>query len=142
MIITICSSANFYKHVVEIEAELEKLGHQVLIPHSARLMKQTGNFNTAHRTWLQNPKDYHKKTDLIRRHFTEIEKGDVILVVNDEKHGKPNYIGGNVLIEMAIAFYLGKKIYIYNDLPKDTPYDEEIIGMEPTVLKGNLTDLS
>lgn len=139
MIITICSSANFYKHVIELQEVLEKQGHEVLVPHNANEMKKTGSYNTSHRTWLENPDDYHKKTNYMQLHFAEIEKGDVVLVVNDQKHGKLNYIGGNVLIEMAIAFYLGKKIYIYNDLPNNTPYDEEIIGMNPTVLKGDLS---
>ena len=141
MIITICSSANFYKHVVDIEAELVALGFDVLVPHNANEMKKTGDFEPTHRTWLQNPDDYHKKSDYMRRHFDEIEKGDVCLVVNDEKHGKPNYIGGNVLIEMAIAFYLNKSIYIFNGLPEGTPYDEEIIGMNPVVLDGDIQKL-
>jgi hypothetical protein len=139
MIITICSSANFYKHVVELQEELEQAGHTVLIPHNANEMKKTGNFDTSHRTWLQDPNDYHKKTNYMKLHLKEIEKGDVILVVNDEKNGKSNYIGGNVLIEMSIAFYLKKKIYILGDIPDESPYLEEIIGMEPIVLNGQLS---
>lgn len=136
--ITVCSSANFYKKVVEIQATLEKAGHRTIIPHTAEKMKKSGDFDVSHyKTWFAEPGDYHKKAALMRTHFNEIEKGDIILVVNEEKHGQPNYIGGNVLMEMAIAFYLNKPLYILNDVPQASSFLEEILGMEPTVLNGN-----
>jgi hypothetical protein len=141
-IITICSSANFYRQVVEAAAELEKLGYQTIIPITAERMKQTGDYEVDHyRTWLKDASDYHKKTALMRQHFDEVEKGDAILVVNGEKHGTTNYIGGNVLMEMTIAFHLKKPIFILNELPEESNYLEELIGMEPIILHSKLQDL-
>ncbi len=77
----------------------------------------------------------------MRSHFAEVEKSDAILVVNNKKNDIENYIGGNVLIEMAIAFYLSKKIFILNNLPEESTYIEEIKGMLPVVLKGDLEKL-
>jgi hypothetical protein len=71
----------------------------------------------------------------------EIAKADSVLVLNYQKHGVDNYIGGNVLIEMAIAFYLGKPIYILNDIPQESPFVEEIIGLNPVVLHGSLESI-
>lgn len=141
-VVTICSSADFYKKAVEVEEFLKANGFESIIPLTAKKMKKSGNWNPSHyRTWQVDEADYPKKSALMREHFNEIENGDVVLVVNDEKHGQSNYIGGNVLIEMAIAFYLNKPIYVMNDLPKDSKYLEEIKAMQPTVLKGNLRTL-
>ena len=140
--ITICSSVNFYRQVLDIQNQLEKAGFTVLVPSTAKKMKETGDFEASnYKTWFNDKDDYHKKTALMRGHFAEIEKGDAILVVNNDKNGQNNYIGGNVLMEMTIAFYLNKRIYILNDIPEESPYVEEIIGINPVVLKGDLKGL-
>jgi hypothetical protein len=59
-------------------------------------------------------------------------------VLNHEKNGIVGYIGGNTLIEMGVAFYLGKKIYLYDPIP-EMSYTEEILGMKPTVIDGDLS---
>lgn len=119
------------------------MGYTALIPHNAQQMKDSGNYDASHyRTWLQDDKDYHKKTDLMRRHFNEIDKADAILVVNYEKHGRTGYIGGNVLIEMALAFYLKKPIYLLNTPDPECPYLEEILGMGSIVLNKDLRKIA
>jgi len=141
-IITICSSANFYKKVIDVADELQKHGFDSIVPVTATKMKESGDYDASHyRTWLQDSDDYDKKAVLMRKHFDEVAKGDAILVVNEEKNGKPNYIGGNVLMEMAIAFYLKKPIFILNDIPADSIFLEEIKGMAPTLLLGKAGDL-
>lgn len=59
--------------------------------------------------------------------------------MNYEKHGKANYIGPNVLMEMAVAFYLNKPIYVLNDTPQDSPLIDEILGLEPIFLNGDIS---
>ena len=140
--IAVCSSANFYKQAVEVQAELEKLGLEAIIPITARKMQASGDYEVSHyKTWFGDKNDYHKKTALIKDHFVEIAKADSVLVLNYQKHGVDNYIGGNVLIEMAIAFYLGKPIYILNDIPQESPFVEEIIGLNPVVLHCSLESI-
>jgi hypothetical protein len=139
MTITICSSTSFYKHVIEIKKQLEKQGHTVLVPRIALMMEKSNDYDVSHyKTWFADANDYHKKAEFMHGHFDEVTKGDAILVVNDEKHGVANYVGGNVLMEMALAFHLGKKIYIFGDLPTDSSFEEELKGMEPTILKGDI----
>jgi len=141
--ITICSSANFYRQVVEVQELLEQAGFKVLIPSNAQVMKETGDYNVEHyKTWFADAKDYHKKAAFMRDHFDEVAKGDAVLVVNNEKHGVPNYIGGNVLMEMALAFYLHKPIFILNEVPEESPFLEEILGFEPIVLHGKPENLA
>lgn len=140
--ITICSSANFYKQAVEIKKSLEAAGFNVIVPHIAEIMASSNDFEVMHyKTWFGDSNDYHKKTELMRSHFDEVAKADIVLVLNYDKNGKPNYIGGNVLMEMAIAFYLQKQLYVLNQLPTESAYLEELLGMNPTVLDGNITKL-
>src|SRR3990167_6663602 len=113
--ITLCSSASFYKHVGEIADKLEKRGYKVIIPLTAGKMRKSGNYDvSAVKTWIQNKDDLHKKKKLMDEHFKEVERSDAILVVNDEKHGVAGYIGPNAFMEMAVAYYLKKPIYILN----------------------------
>jgi hypothetical protein len=140
--ITICSSANFYRHAVEIQTQLEALGYKVIIPATAERMKQSNDYDVNHyKTWFGDKNDYHKKTALMNGHFNEVAKGNAILVLNYEKHGLDNYIGGNVLMEMALAFYLKKPIFILNEIPKESSFLEEIIGLNPIVLHGKAESL-
>lgn len=70
----------------------------------------------------------------------KIEKSDAILVINYAKKGITNYIGGNTFLEIGLAFWLGKKIYLLNPIP-DMDYMTEMYAMQPTVLNGDLTKI-
>ena len=142
-IITICASAAHYKQAVEAEQWLKDQGLTVLVPTTAKKMQASGDYDVSHyKTWYDNKADYHLKTERMRGHFEAVAKADAILVVNYEKHGITNYIGGNVLMEMALAFYLKKPIYILNGLPAESAFEEEIVGMFPILLNGNLKPLA
>jgi hypothetical protein len=141
--ITICSSVNFYREVIKLKAELEKQDFKVIIPDVAERMEASGDYEVSHyKTWFADPNDYDKKAALMLGHFAEVAKGDAILVLNNEKHGVTNYIGGNVLMEMAIAFYLKKPIYIANEIPLESSFQEEILGVLPIVLHGDIKNFS
>lgn len=111
----------------------------VILPKTAARMKAEGRQNDEAITdWSAAPEGHHGKALLIREHFKEIEKSDAILVTNYEKHGKQNCIGPNVLMEMSTAFYLEKPIYILNGVPEDSPLIDEILGLEPIFLNGDI----
>lgn len=142
MNIAVCSSASFYSQVIAVSYEIEKLGLNVILPMTAARMKAEGRENDeAVIDWSKAPGGYSGKANLIREHFNEIEKSDAILVMNYEKHGKKNYIGPNVLMEMSTAFYLSKPIYILNGHPEDSPLIDEILGLQPIFLNGDLSQL-
>lgn len=137
--ITICSSASFYEKVFEIKKKLEELGFKVLIPLTANKMKKRKDFNVDHyKTWFKNTKDYKIKTKLMKHHFEKVKEGDAILVLNLEKRGMPGYIGGNVLMEMTVAFQNKKPIYIFNQISENLNIKEEVLGLSPKFLNGNL----
>jgi nucleoside 2-deoxyribosyltransferase len=138
--IVICSSAAFYEHVNEVADQLEKRGFKVVVPKTARKMRASGDYDVKKaKTWYDKPEDFTIKASLMREHFEEVAKGDVVLVVNDEKHAVKGYIGPNVLMEMGLAFYLNKPIYVLNAINEDMPVYEEIVGMGSIILNGDLT---
>lgn len=137
-VITICSSANFYKHANEIMDVLVGRGYKVVVPTTATKMRKSGDYEVSHyKTWYAKADDYAKKAELMRGHFEEVAKGDAILVVNDEKHGIAGYIGPNVLMEMGLAFYLKKPIFVLNAVHEDMPLYEEVLGVNAVILDGN-----
>ena len=141
--LAICASASFYKEVIEFSYKLEELGINVILPMTAAKMKSERRENDEVKVdWATADIGYHGKATLIRGHFNEIARSDAILVMNYEKHGKENYIGPNVLMEMAVAFHLGKPIYVLNDAPEDSPLIDEILGLEPFFLKGDINKLN
>lgn len=138
-IITICSSAAFYKQDIEIMDKLRKMGYQVKLPFTALIMKRKNDFDVSHyKTWFQNSKNYVRKALLIRRHFDKIVKSDAVLIVNFTKNGQAGYIGGNALMEMGIAFHFKKPIFIYNKISDSSPHKEEILGMLPIFINQDL----
>jgi len=141
-VVTLCSSASFYRQAVGIKEQLETLGIEILIPHIALEMQRTGDYEVDHyKTWFADENDYSKKAELMRKHFDKVAAGDATLILNYEKHGKQNYIGPNVLMEMALAFYLQKPIFILNELPGDSPFEEELKGMSPIIMHGDIQAL-
>ena len=137
--ITICCSASFYKSALEIEKNLKKMGFHVKVPKTARTMKRTGNFKVEdYKTWFANEKHYRLKKNLMDDHFKKVIESDAILVVNNEKKGVKGYIGGNVLMEMVIAYHYKKPIFVWNPIEKGFQFEEEIIGMGSKIINQDL----
>ena len=140
--IVICSSMAFYRHANVIADELRNQGLHVIVPENAIKMKQSGNYDPkAYSTWFKNPNEFKRKGELMRTHFDKITKADAILVVNDEKHGIAGYIGPNVLLEMGLAFYLGKTIFVLNPVGDEARIYEEVLGMGSIILNGDLSQI-
>jgi hypothetical protein len=102
-------------------------------------MEKTGDFKVEnYKTWFKNPKDYKRKTFLMKHHFKKIIDSDAILILNYEKKEVPGYIGGAVLMEMTVAFLNKKPIYILNPISEELNIKEEIFGLCPKFLNGDL----
>ena len=141
-IIAVCASLSFYKDLFVIEKQLVKRGYKVIIPKTARKMQKSGNFDVAsHKTWFQNENDYKKKKALMDDHFKKILRSDAILVINNEKKGVNGYIGGNVLMEMAVAYMEKLPIYLWNGMDHMSPFEEEIKAMNCIFLNQDLSKI-
>lgn len=136
MKVYICCSKAFYGLVPNLTKQLEALGHQVTFPNSLdnpkRELEQKELGAKAHSSW---------KAEMIRLGKKKVLANDAILVVNMEKNGQPNYIGGATFVEIYQAFDAGKKIFLYNDIPEGMLKDE-ILAFEPVLINQDLTKIS
>ncbi len=137
--ITLCSSASFYKELLSVRDKLARKGWRVELPEVAETMLASGDFRVeTYKTWFQNPADYTVKAKYVLNHFKKIRSTDAVLAINQTKNGLEGYIGGNVLMELAVAFEHGKKIFILNAVAKKLPLLEEVLALQPIFLNGNL----
>ncbi len=141
MRIYILGSNHFMKEMVETTEKLQKLGYDAWI-HPDYIAYAHGKMSDqVERLLSGRPGEsaaVKKANDYIRSHYKHILQSDAILIVNSEKKGVKNYIGGNVLMEMSQAYVNGKKIYLLNGIPESSAYLDEIVAMEPICLNGKL----
>lgn len=133
MNIFIICSKHFYHLISPIKEELEKLGHKITPPNSfddpfkeERLKEQSLE---EHVNW---------KASMMRLHEPKVKANDAVLVLNYEKKGQQNYIGGATFMEIHTAWLLDKKIFLYNPIP-DNIFTDELRGMNPTIINGDLS---
>ncbi len=148
MIITLCGSIAFIDEMYRLKIDLEVLGHKVLLPPN-EVPGETGELIPAsvyysQKKALQKQDDawiWQGHTQRIIDHFDKVSKADAVLVANYDKNNIANYIGPNTLIEMGLAFYLKKKIYLLNPIP-DIAWKEEVVGLKPVVIFGQLSNIN
>jgi len=140
MKITICGSMKFFQEMRVVKKKLENLGHTVLVPKDLDI---ENNIPVEAQQHLSTDELIAAKIeyDFIRDHFKKINEADAILVLNYEKKGIPNYIGGNTFLEMGLAFWLGKKIFLLHPVPDSMEYMTEMHAMQPVVLHGDITKI-
>lgn len=141
MKIAICSSIEFTNEIKEVMEKLEDRGHEVEIPlMSKKIMDGEVSFEEFKREKRKSGDGRFRKMageDLIKRYFKIIRNSDAILVLNLDKNGIENYIGGNTFLEMGFAYVLEKKIFLFNK-PPEMGYKDEIAAMSPVIIDGNL----
>jgi len=140
MKIALCGSTDFYPEMDRVKNELMLRGHEVLHPRDTAPNSINTTFTADHKQNM-SAEARTKKNVLIKSHMNAIADSDAILVVNLEKNGVQNYIGGNVFLEMGFALAYKKKIFVLNPLPESS-YIDEITGMLPIVLDENLKNIA
>lgn len=134
-ILIICSK-KFYSKIEEVKKILEEKNNEVFLPNCY------DDPTTEQKMWDLGKEEHQKfKAKMYKQSEETISKMDAVLVLNldKEKEGEifKNYIGGATFLEMYGAFRLGKKIYLYNDIPNGMLFDE-IEGFGPIIIKGDL----
>ena len=134
-IFLICSK-KFYDRIPEIEKGLLDRGHILQMPNcyddpdtEAKMQSLGGD---AHREF---------KAKMFKQSEELIGGLDAVLVLNFDKEKDEvvykNYIGGATFLEMYDAFRLGKKIFLWNEIP-DGILKDEIDGFSPIIINGDL----
>ena len=146
MIITICGSIAHLDRMAECQERLQKQHHTAYIPafsstdHNGKPMDSKEFYRIRKSGSMEYSWFEKEKARAMRQHFDLIAKSDAVLIVNEEKNNIVGYIGGNTLMEMGLAFYLDRKIYLLNPIP-EISYKEEVIGMKPIILHGRLESI-
>ena len=132
MKIFIACSKHFYERIVPIKEFLEGMGHVVTLPNSFEEPFAEERFKA-----MSVEEHIEWKGMMMRRDEENIEPQEAILVLNFEKRGIPNYIGGATFMEVIKAWEYGHKIFFYNFLP-NCSFTDELKGMSPIIINGDL----
>ncbi len=135
-ILMICSK-KFYSKIEEVKKILEEKNNEVFLPNCY------DDPATEQRMWDLGKEEHQKfKAKMYKQSEDTISEMDAVLVLNldKEKDGEiiKNFIGGATFLEMYDAFKLGKKIYLYNNIPNGMLFDE-IEGFDPIIINGDLS---
>ncbi|MDH3353101.1 MAG: hypothetical protein OEL87_01515 [Nanoarchaeota archaeon] len=132
MKIFIACSKHFYSDIKRVANVLTNSGHEVSYPNSYDDPFAEEKFKA------MSPEEHIKwKGMMLSRDKENIEPVDAILVLNFEKKGIPNYIGGATFLEVYKAWELKKKIFFYNQLPKCS-FTDELTAINPVIINGDL----
>lgn len=139
MHLMIIGSMTFAKEMLATQKHLIAMGHTVDLPTDTETHVQ----NPALVDDLATDLVHSRETDVIRKCFDLVAKSDAIVVLNYPKNNIDGYLGTSVLMEIGLAYYLGKNIFLLNPIP---PSDEvrwahEITVMDPVILNGDLNKI-
>jgi len=133
MKIGIIGSMHFSEKMLGVAEDLKRLGHEPILSNFVQLFP--GKDDTEKEKIKLEQKF---EEDAMKRDWATMEKADALLVINLERHGIANYIGGNTLFELAAGYFNGKQIFLYNPIPDISYYKTELEAVKPVILKKDL----
>lgn len=127
MKVLIHASLDLVEKMVTASEIFTSNGFEVLLPDTFRYQHIRDEYND-HETFnrIKNKLNYEN--------MRLVERCDALYILNDDHRGFSGYIGGNSFLEMCIAFYLSKPIYIAKEFSNNLPYSEEIHSFQPVLL--------
>jgi hypothetical protein len=136
MKIFVCTSRYLYTKAQPVINELEKMGHEITLPNN---YDDPGRENRIKEE--KELKEYSRwKASMLEIQAKKVATNDAVLVLNFEKNGEKNYIGGATFLEMFKAWEMSKKIFLYNEIP-DNLLKDEITGMAPVIINQDLAKI-
>lgn len=134
MKIGVISSMHHSEKMLEVARELKNLGHE---PFLSSFVGAFLGKNDEEKETIKL--DQKNNRDAIREFWKKMQGGDAVLVLNIERYGIPNYIGGNTLMEIGFAHVLNQKIFLYNPIPDIPYYKSELEAVKPIIIHGDLS---
>lgn len=136
MKIGIIGSMQFTDKMLIIRDELNAMGHNAFITDLHKTMIGKNDEE------IEKIKLHQKyNMDAIREFWNTMQGADAVLVLNYDKNGIRNYVGGNTLMEIGFAHVLNQKIFMINPIP-DMPYCKtEIEAVKPIIINSDLTKI-
>lgn len=130
----------FAKEMFAAKETLEKMGHEVQVPHTIELNiddeQLTDDLDQNFLNCIEN--------DTMRKCFQQVADSDAVVVLNYPKNGIDGYVGTSTLMEMGIAYFMHKKLFTLFPYPSDKEerWAHEVRIMQPQVLNGDLSKVS
>ncbi len=130
----------FTEDMVKIQKQLIELGHDAVIPLGAEP-------HLLDKTFVDNLDDnlpFCITNDIMRKNFQQVADCEAVLVLNYKRNDVEGYIGVSALLEMGVAHYLNKKIFLIQKTPdyKDARWAHEVAIMQPTIITGDLAKIA
>ncbi|MBI2032985.1 MAG: hypothetical protein HYT10_00765 [Candidatus Levybacteria bacterium] len=129
----------FVKDMVKVRAELNILGHDASVPVGTEPHLTNERFVDI----LKDNLMFCIENDIMRKNFEEVARHEAVLVLNHKRNKLDGYIGISALMEMAIAHFLKKKIFLYYPHPdyNKVRWAHEVAIMQPIIIHGDLTKI-
>jgi hypothetical protein len=146
MKIALVGSMVFLDRINKIKSDLEKMGHICFAPEFTEEELASGadtfmDYVESH-GGVEKVAPEHEiwkiKEEAIRSFKPKMDECDAMLVCNFDKGEKKNRIGDNTFLEMGYMFLISKKLFVLNGPPYGDDKIEEVLGMRPTFLHGDL----
>ncbi len=140
MKIAIIGSMKFAEDMIKIQQQLNELGHTALVPLGTEPHLEDKEFAED----LDGNLEWCITHDIMRRNFQQVANSDAVLVLNYKRNGVQGYIGISALLEMGVAHFLRKKIFLIQETPNftDARWAHEVAIMQPIIIKGDLRKIS
>ena len=136
MKIGIIGSMQFTDKMVEMREKLCKIGHDAFLTDLHKTM--IGKTDEE----IEKIKLHQKnEMDAIREFWRAMKGADAVLVLNLDKKGIKNYVGGNTLMEIGFAHVLNQKIFMLNPVPEMPYCKTEIEAVKPIIINGDLSKI-
>ncbi len=136
MKIGIIGSMQFTDKMIEVRERLRELGHDVFVTDFHKDMVNKTDEE------IEKIKLHQKyEMDAIREFWNLMQGADAVLVLNYDKNGVKNYVGGNTLMEIGFAHVLGQKIFMINPIPEMPYCKTEIEAVKPIIINGDLSKI-
>jgi len=133
MKIGIIGSMQFTDKMFEYCEKLREMGHDTFLTdlHKAMVGKTPEEIEII---------NLHQKNnmDAIREFWRMMQGADAVLVLNFDKNGVKNYVGGNTLMEIGFAHVLNQKVFMLNPIPEMPYCKTEIEAVKPIIIEGDL----
>ena len=135
----ICGSMTYAKEMLKAKEKLEEMDHIVKIPTDAH---EIANGDHNHDD-LEADYIHCIDNDIMRTHFKFIEESDAVLILNHDKNGIKGYIGTASLMEIGLAHYFYKKIFLLQELPHRSEHRwvHEVRIMQPVIINGDFSKI-
>ena len=136
MKIMICGSMSFAKEMIELQKKLEDFGHEVSIPCDTDLHVEKPEFIDD----LDKDREHLIANNVMKKCFKLLANSKTVIFLNLPKNKIEGYIGTSSLMEMGLAYYLGKKIYLMYPFPdpKNHRWAHEVASFMPIILVGKI----